>query len=32
MVKKLTNGEFVMGEYDMHFGDANLTLTMPDRS
>ena len=21
-----------MGEFDMHFGDKNLTLTMPDRS
>lgn len=32
MVKEHTNGEFEMGEYDMHFGDSNLTLTMPDRS
>lgn len=32
MVKEKTKGQFEMGEYDMHFADSNMTLTMPDRS
>ena len=30
MVKEMTKGQFVMGEFDMHFGDANMTFTWPN--
>jgi len=32
MVKKLQKGEFDMGEFDMHFGDSNMTLTWPNKT
>lgn len=32
MVKKLTKGEFDMGEFDMKFGDSNMTLTWPNKT
>ena len=32
MVKNHANGNFEMGEYDMHFGNTNLTLTYPNKT
>lgn len=32
MVKQVTKGEFVMGEFDMMFGDSNLTLRWPNQT
>lgn len=30
MVKEMTKGQFVMGEFDMHFADKNMTFTWPN--
>lgn len=32
MVKNKVKGQFDMGEFDMLFGDSNLTLTWPNRT
>jgi hypothetical protein len=32
MVKQLMKGQFVMGEFDMMFGDSNLTLRWPNQT
>ena len=32
MVKDKTKGQFEMGEFDMLFGDSNLTLTWPNKT
>jgi hypothetical protein len=32
MVKEKTKGQFEMGEFDMLFGDSNLTLTWPNKT
>lgn len=32
MVKEKMNGQFVMGEFDMKFGNDNMTLTWPNKT
>jgi len=32
MVKEVTNGKFHMGEFDMVFGDSNLTFIWPNKT
>ena len=32
MVKNLTKGNFMMGEFDMNFGDSNMTFTWPNKT
>ena len=32
MVKEMTKGQFEMGEFDMLFGDSNLTLRWPNKT